>query len=96
MSRKKARAVAWLDPTIPLQREVIASIEAKAPKDRHPYILSLLLRGYEFNSDFIYRETLRALKDYQPQLNTHQHEEADDIPENMLGFLFSLQKDGEE
>lgn len=96
MSRKKVRAVAWLDPTKPLQREVIASIETKAPKDRHPYILSLLLRGYEFSGDFIYRETLRALKDYQPQFNTKQHEEADDIPENMLGFLFSLQKDGEE
>ena len=95
MSRKKTRVVAWLDPTKPLQREAIASIEAKAPKDRHQYILSLLLRGYEFGGDIIYRETLRALKDYQPQFHTQKHEEADDIPENMLGFLFSLQEEGE-
>ena len=96
MSRKKARAVAWLDPTMPVQREIIERIAATPPQDRHRYILSLLVRGYEFSGDFIYRETLRALKNYQPQFNTKQHEEADVIPENMLGFLFSLQKDGEE
>ena len=65
------------------------------PKERHQYILSLLLRGYEFGGDIIYRETLRALKDYQPQFHTQKHEEADAIPENMLGFLFSLQEEGE-
>ena len=95
MSRKKTRVVAWLDPTKLRQREVIASIAAKAPKDRHQYILSLLLRGYEFSGDFIYREMLRALKDYQPKIDIQKHKEADDIPENMLGFLFSLQEEGE-
>lgn len=96
MGRKKARAVAWLDPAKPLQREVISSIAAKAPGERHTYILSLLLRGYEFSGDLIYRETLRALRDYRPQFDTQGHREADDIPENMLGFLFALQKEGEE
>ena len=95
MSRSKTRVVAWLDPAKPLQREVIASIEGKLPKERHQYILSLLLRGYEFSGNFIYRETLRALKDYQPQFDTKKHEEVDDIPENMLDFLFSLQEEGE-
>ena len=96
MSRKKTRVVAWLDPAKPLQRDVIASIEEKPPKERHQYILALLLRGYEFSGDFIYRETLRALKDYQPQFDTQKQEEAEHIPSNMLDFLFSLQKDGEK
>ena len=95
MSRKKARVVAWLHPTTPVQREIVERIAATPPKERHQYILSLLLRGYEFSGDFIYRETLRALKDYQPQFNTQKHEEAEDIPANMLDFLFSLQKEGE-
>ena len=96
MSRRKVRVVAWLDPTMPLEREVIERIAATPPKERHQYILSLLLRGYEFSGDFIYRETLRALRDYQPRFDTQKHEEAENIPSNMLDFLFSLQKDGEE
>lgn len=89
------RTVVWLDPGDERQREIIASIEARTPKERHSYVLSLLLRGYTLDGGLIYRETLRALRDYQPQFNTQAHEEADDIPENMLGFLFSLQEEGE-
>lgn len=89
------RAVVWLDPGDERQREIIASIEARTPKERHSYVLSLLLRGYTLDGGLIYRETLRALRDYQPQFNTQKREDADDIPENMLDFLFSLQKEGE-
>ena len=95
MSRNKVRTVVWLDPADENERRIIDSIEAKPSKERHPYVLSLLLRGYTLDGDLIYRETLRALKDYQPQFNTQKHEEAEDIPANMLDFLFSLQKEGE-
>lgn len=96
MSRNKVRAVVWLDPADPLQRDVIDSIAAVPPKERHPYILSLLLRGYTFDGDVIYREMLRALTDYQPQFNTQAQREAAHIPENMLGFLLSLQEEGDD
>ncbi|MDL2218015.1 hypothetical protein LJC27_05095 [Christensenellaceae bacterium OttesenSCG-928-M15] len=79
----------------PRHLRVWNEINAIPAGKRSEYLVQLILQALD-QEELVYRAVKRALQEYQPQFippqpNTAKSEA--DIPDEMLGFIFSLQEE---